>query len=285
MINTVSLQLKTKTQTVHSSGHLNISLDNMFKKKKFKYCFPCPKSNKNNPDQGCHNSCMKGLEEDSAQIDQFVRIVLLPCSCAWQVKATTIDGVTPLFNACSTGSFTCTEVLLEHGAKPQSEACQPSPIHEASSKGRAACIESLISWGADVDYDIPHLGTPLYIACVSQQLQCTQKLLDGGANVQKGRFLDTPLHAAAQKDCPDIIRLLLEFGANINARNVELQRPVETAPPSSTAESVLLLYEATPQSLCQLCRLSIRNYMGRSRLHLIPHLKLPTLLKSFLQYR
>lgn len=61
--------------------------------------------------------------------------------------------------------------------------------------------------------------------------------------MQKGRFLDTPLHAAAQKDCPDIIRLLLEFGANINTRNLELQRPVETAPPSSTAESVLLLYE------------------------------------------
>ncbi|XP_021330425.1 ankyrin repeat and SOCS box protein 5b isoform X4 [Danio rerio] len=202
-----------------------------------------------------------------------------------QVNATTIDGVTPLFNACSAGSVTCAEVLLEHGAKPQGEVCQPSPIHEASSKGRAACIDSLISWGADVDFDIPHLGTPLYIACASQQLQCAQKLLDGGANVQKGHFLDTPLHAAAQKDSPEIIKVLLEFGASINARNLELQKPVETAPPSSTAEAVLLLYEATPQSLCQLCRLSIRNYMGRSRLHLIPHLKLPTLLKSFLQYR
>ena len=52
-----------------------------------------------------------------------------------QVNATTIDGVTPLFNACSAGSATCTEVLLENGAKPQSEMCQPSPIHEASSKG------------------------------------------------------------------------------------------------------------------------------------------------------
>lgn len=158
-------------------------------------------------------------------------------------------------------------------------------IHVFVVSGQAACIESLISWGADVDYDIPHLGTPLYIACISQQLQCTQKLLDGGANLQKGRFLDTPLHAAAQKDCPEIIRVLLDFGANINARNLELQRPVETAPHSSAAEAVLLLYEATPRSLCQLCRLSIRNYMGRSRLHLIPQLKLPTLLKSFLQYR
>lgn len=67
--------------------------------------------------------------------------------------------------------------------------------------------------------------------------------------MQKGRFLDTPLHAAAQKDCPDIIRLLLEFGANINARNLELQRPAETAPPSSTAESVLLLYEGKAAQL------------------------------------
>ncbi|XP_020351659.1 ankyrin repeat and SOCS box protein 5 isoform X1 [Oncorhynchus tshawytscha] len=201
------------------------------------------------------------------------------------VNATTIDGVTPLFNACSAGSATCTEVLLENGAKPQSEMCQPSPIHEASSKGRSACLEALITWGADVDYDIPHLGTPLYIACISSGLQCTQKLLDGGANVQKGRFLESPLHAAAQKDCPEIINVLLEFGANINAKNLELKRPVESAPPNSSAEETLLLYEATPQPLYQLCRLSVRDYMGRSRLHLIPQLHLPNLLKRFLQYR
>nr|XP_046188490.1 ankyrin repeat and SOCS box protein 5-like isoform X1 [Oncorhynchus gorbuscha] len=201
------------------------------------------------------------------------------------VNATTIDGVTPLFNACSAGSATCTEVLLENGAKPQSEMCQPSPIHEASSKGRSACLEALITWGADVDYDIPHLGTPLYIACISSGLQCTQKLLEGGANVQKGRFLESPLHAAAQKDCPEIINVLLEFGANINAKNLELKRPVESAPPNSSAEETLLLYEATPQSLCQLCRLSVRGYMGRSRLHLIPQLHLPNPLKRFLQYR
>ncbi|XP_055765864.1 ankyrin repeat and SOCS box protein 5-like isoform X2 [Salvelinus fontinalis] len=201
------------------------------------------------------------------------------------VNATTIDGVTPLFNACSVGSATCTEVLLENGAKPQSEICQPSPIHEASSKGRTACLEALITWGADVDYDIPHLGTPLYIACISSGLQCTQKLLDGGANVQKGRFLESPLHAAAQKDCTEIINVLLEFGANTNAKNLQLKRPVESAPPNSAAEETLLLHEATPRPLYQLCRLSVRDYMGRTRLHLIPQLHLPNLLKRFLQYR
>lgn len=49
--------------------------------------------------------------------------------------------------------------------------------------------------------------------------------------------------------------------------------------------SLLPLLVATPRSLCQLCRLSIREYVGRSRLHLISELQLPNLLKKFLQYR
>ncbi|XP_033871573.1 ankyrin repeat and SOCS box protein 5 isoform X3 [Acipenser ruthenus] len=201
------------------------------------------------------------------------------------VNATTIDGMSPLFNACSRGSATCVEILLEHGANPESDACQPSPIHEASSKGRSECVAALISWGADVDKNIPHLGTPLYVACVSQQLHCTQKLLDGGANVQKGKFPETPLHAAAQQNSPEIVKLLLDFGADINVKNLDLKRPVEAATPSSLVEKFLLLHEATPCSLLQLCRLSIRNCLGRSRQHLISQLQLPTILQNFLQYR
>lgn len=64
-----------------------------------------------------------------------------------------------------------------------------------------------------------------------------------GANVQKGKSLDSPLHAAAEKDCTAMVKLLLDFGADINARDGECQRPVEVAPPSSLTEGFLLLYE------------------------------------------
>ncbi|KAJ8335869.1 hypothetical protein SKAU_G00392110 [Synaphobranchus kaupii] len=118
-------------------------------------------------------------------------------SQGYSANILTIDHVTPLHEACLGDHVACAralinaganvngttidgEALLEHGAKPQSEICQPSPIHEATSKGRSACVEALIAWGANVDYDIPHLGTPLYIACMSQQLQCTRVLLAGG---------------------------------------------------------------------------------------------------------
>ncbi|XP_053258590.1 ankyrin repeat and SOCS box protein 5 isoform X2 [Podarcis muralis] len=201
------------------------------------------------------------------------------------VNATTIDGVTPLFNACSRGSASCVELLLEYGAKAQWETCLPSPTHEAASRGHSDCLELLISRGIDVDQDIPHLGTPLYVACISQQKQCVHKLLHSGANVQKGKFLETPLHAAAKQSSAEIANVLLEFGADINAKNTEFERPVDVATPRSLVETVLLLQEATPCSLCQLCRLRIRNYIGKARLHLIPQLQLPTMLKEFLQYR
>ncbi|KAL2305096.1 hypothetical protein Nmel_007068, partial [Mimus melanotis] len=201
------------------------------------------------------------------------------------VNATTIDGVTPLFNACSRGSAACAELLLQYGAKAQWESCLPSPTHEAASRGHSECLEVLISWGIDVDQDLPHLGTPLYVACVSQQIHCIRKLLYAGANVQKGKHLQTPLHAAAQHSSTEIVNLLLEFGADINAKNSDFERPVDLAAPSSLVEGLLLFHEATPSSLCQLCRLCIRNYIGRARLHLVPQLQLPTILKNFLQYR
>lgn len=67
--------------------------------------------------------------------------------------------------------------------------------------------------------------------------------LHTGANVQKGRYMESPLHAAAEKDCTAIVKLLLDFGADIHARNIEFQRPVEAAPPSSLTEGFLLAYE------------------------------------------
>ncbi|KAA8588647.1 hypothetical protein FQN60_009992 [Etheostoma spectabile] len=217
---------------------------------------------------GDHVACARALIDAGANVNAF-----------------TIDGVTPLFIACTVGSVACTEILLENGAKPQSLAYHPSPIHEATCKGHYGCVEALVTWGADVDMAIPHLGTALYTACVCQELECARKLLREGANVQKGKSMDSPLHAAAEKDCTAVVKLLLDFGADINARNRELQRPVDVAPPSSLTEGFLLLYEATPRLLSQLCRQCIRNCVDRDRLHLLSNLPLPVRLRNFLQYQ
>lgn len=87
-----------------------------------------------------------------------------------------------------------------------------------------------------------------------RQILCLTTVMHAGANVQKGKSLDSPLHAAAEKDCTDVVKLLLDFGADINARNTEFQRPVDVAPPSSLTEGFLLLYEGMRTSANFLCR-------------------------------
>lgn len=84
---------------------------------------------------------------------------------------------------------------------------------------------------------------------------CSTTVMHAGANVQKGKSLESPLHAAAEKDCTDVVKLLLDFGADINARNTEFQRPVDVAPPSSLTEGFLLLYEGMRTSANFLCRI------------------------------
>lgn len=66
-----------------------------------------------------------------AFLSNWIVLVHLPL----QVNAATIDGVTPLFNACCSGSAACVTMLLEFGAKAQLGSHLPSPIHEAVKRG------------------------------------------------------------------------------------------------------------------------------------------------------
>ncbi|XP_023670422.1 ankyrin repeat and SOCS box protein 5-like isoform X3 [Paramormyrops kingsleyae] len=212
----------------------------------------------------------------------------------------------PLHEAASQGRLLTVRKLISQGCNVNVLTIDHvSPLHEASLSDHVACAKALIEAGANVNVTSIDGVTPLYNACSSDSVRCAEALLENGAkfqvglfqpspihvaaskgaNVHKGRFLETPLHAAAQEDCTEIVKELLAFGADVNAKNHEMKRPVEVAPPSSLAEGFLLLYEAVPRPLSQLCRLSIRDCMGRSRLSLIPQLHLPSILKKFLQYQ
>ncbi|KAG3271717.1 hypothetical protein H1C71_029933 [Ictidomys tridecemlineatus] len=109
----------------------------------------------------------------------------LPCASILikhgaEVNGMTTDWHTPLFNACISGSQDCVNLLLQHGASPHPESDLASPIHEAAKRGHAECIETLAAHGGDIDRNISHLGTPLYLACENQQIACVKKLLESG---------------------------------------------------------------------------------------------------------
>ena len=54
-----------------------------------------------------------------------------------QVNAATIDGVTPLYNCCASGSVGCMELLLQSGAHTRARQTHfPSALHEACKRGK-----------------------------------------------------------------------------------------------------------------------------------------------------
>ncbi|XP_005673474.1 ankyrin repeat and SOCS box protein 9 isoform X3 [Sus scrofa] len=198
-----------------------------------------------------------------------------------QVNGVTTDWHTPLFNACVSGSQDCVNLLLQHGASPQPASDLASPIHEAAKRGHMECIETLAAHGGDIDHNISHLGTPLYLACENLQVACARKLLESGASVNQGRGLDSPLHAVARASSGELACLLLEFGADTQARNAEGKRPLELVPPESPLSQLFLQREGPP-TLMQLCRLRIRKCFGIRQHHRITGLSLPEELKRFL---
>ncbi|XP_018769108.2 ankyrin repeat and SOCS box protein 9 isoform X1 [Serinus canaria] len=160
-----------------------------------------------------------------------------------QVDGVTVDWHTPLFNTCVSGSVACLNLLLEHGASLQPPCDLASPIHEAAKRGHVQCVELLASRGVNIDHNIQHLGTPLYVACENQQVNCAKKLLESGASVNSGKGLDSPLHTAARNCSVELVKLLMDFGADLWVKNAENKRPVELVPPGCPLGQLFLQRE------------------------------------------
>ncbi|XP_061662559.1 ankyrin repeat and SOCS box protein 13a.1 [Syngnathoides biaculeatus] len=181
-----------------------------------------------------------------------------------QVDVRTIHGSTPLCNACTSGSLECVKLLLRYGAKvnPSLTALTASPLHEACIQGNAEIVRLLIASGAQLEaYDV-HFGPPLHIACAKAHLDCVRELLLAGADVNSSKFHETALHHAARLDTPDVIELLMDFGANAHSVDNQGLKPGDYSAPASASHACLRFYERNPLGLQQLCRITIRRVLG-----------------------
>nr|XP_055220177.1 ankyrin repeat and SOCS box protein 9-like [Gorilla gorilla gorilla] len=179
-----------------------------------------------------------------------------------QVNGVTTDWHTPLLMFVSAAAGI---MLLQHGASVQPESDLASPVHEAARRGHVECVDSLTAYRGNNDHNISHLGTSLYLACENQQIACVKKLLESGADVNPGRgsplhavafmkafMKDSPLHAVARTASEELACLLMDFGADTQAKNAEGKCHVELVPPESPLIQLFLEREGPP-SLMQLC--------------------------------
>ena len=156
-----------------------------------------------------------------------------------RVDLSDIDGLTALHNAAGLGLPDVLEVLVKAGAPVNAKSKTGyTALHHACCYDSSECVRILLESGAWVDakagttkrncgfYD----ETPLHLACyeatqkIEFDIAIIKLLIEAGADlnakresVENDREI-TPLHIAAQGRRADIVQLLIDSGADFDAR-------------------------------------------------------------------
>jgi len=92
-------------------------------------------------------------------------------------------------------------------------------LHEAVKKGDTFAVRCFLLRGADVNVK-EHDCTVLHAAAALGQKEVAELLIDKGADVDaKNQNCETPLHLAAMYCKTELAELLIEKGADVNAKD------------------------------------------------------------------
>mmetsp|Transcript_29976 Transcript_29976/g.46993 ORF Transcript_29976/g.46993 Transcript_29976/m.46993 type:complete len:323 (+) Transcript_29976:32-1000(+) len=120
-------------------------------------------------------------------------------------------------------------------------------LFEAAQKGKVMAIKALVSSGARVNCrgKVAKGWTPLFSAAYNGHLQVMERLCQLGANVTAlSAHRSTPLHATvAGSGNPACVRILLEYGADLEARSDEGYTAIHTAAAFARMKALTILVQ------------------------------------------
>lgn len=149
------------------------------------------------------------------------------------IDAKTPWGRTPLLQAASDGRLDILHFLYKAGANPNARAENGVGIlHLAVTNGNTEIIRFLIERGHDIESCDYHNSRPLHWAARFSLFRSdsVDLLLEKGANPNaKDVFGHTPLHTAVNHGCIETVRTLLRHGSHRNAKDNQGLTPWDLA--------------------------------------------------------
>ncbi|KAK6346704.1 hypothetical protein TWF696_006820 [Orbilia brochopaga] len=151
-------------------------------------------------------------------------------------------------------------IIFGHSQKPLLAELEEHPhsVHEVDAQGRTALdwatariqlddMTLLLAHGADPNNMDVTGRTAVLHAVDSHNAACLRLILEGGGNpnpkMPKGLFRSSPLTAAGFAGMPEMLKLLLTFGAEPNACNPEGLTALHSVARTQSVECALLLLE------------------------------------------
>ena len=178
---------------------------------------------------------------------EMVRILL---DAGAEVDAIDSVGHTPLMRAVEVGHEAVVEQLIEAGADLDVQASNGrSAVMLAVTDGRIAILERLIEAGADLEL-ADEYGDTAVLWAVEYGAENIEAVIDslsrGGANLDVSNPVYTPLYYAVEQGDAELVRILLEAGADPNALTSGGRLPLFQAASDSAILGLLLEAGADP---------------------------------------
>ena len=163
------------------------------------------------------------------------------------ISATDVDSRTAMHLAAAEGHVTVVKLLLQFGADVEAEDVQGNtPLTEAVSRQYEDVVRVLVMAGAGLENQEELISNELICAADFGYATIVRMLLRAGANVNiraKGCG-STPAHEAARDQNRDVLRILIEAGADTEARDSYSMTPLHYAAWHGENSTVQLLIKA-----------------------------------------
>jgi hypothetical protein len=154
-----------------------------------------------------------------------------PTECEHTATADDDQSSAPVHKALLDGNVKLALKLLGDGASVHGRWGwkKTSLLHTAAQYGFKPVVEILIRNGANLNSVENLQQTPLHKACHGKHTSVVETLLLNGAKIDLQDFQGrTALHAAAQFQ-PDVVKLLLQHGANAALKTTDGKTPLDLA--------------------------------------------------------